>query len=180
MSNNEFDFKYKIPSDIKARFTDEFYENMFDALCSTFGIVIEEYNWHYDYPIMNEFTGTTGWSEAFNLACEIFAGLDDILAYYNDLSWTESDLFDAEIAQEVEKRFVRKTNGVIIRQKSDEELAAFLADIAVCCDYMNVRNTVGDGESYGDLYRACKERWLEFLKRDGGEDAAGSDAAPIS
>lgn len=84
-------FEYTIPQEIKEKFTKEFIADFLNELVIIFD----------DKPInyIDEtfaFTGTVGWDMAFMIACKKH-GSSEVIEYYHDLEWYESDMFDDEL-----------------------------------------------------------------------------------
>ena len=101
-------FNYKIPYEIKSVIPDYFYYALGGEYVSVAGadalIRNEDGLTRLDYD-----TGTAGYVEAFKAACKKL-GMQWLLAYYEGLSWYESDLFDSEIADEVMHRFDHRSD----------------------------------------------------------------------
>ena len=85
-------FDYKIPQEIKVRFTKGFAINFLHKLNVVFDL-IQPLSLEY----LINFEGTCGWVDAFKCACQKY-NMEDVFAYYNKLEWYDSDLFDDEFA----------------------------------------------------------------------------------
>lgn len=87
-------YDYEMSEALKAEFT----KNKMAYFLEELKVVFAE---HLDgiEPTMFNFVfhvaGTYGWNDAFKKTC-INYGLEDILAYYNKLTWYDSDRFDAD------------------------------------------------------------------------------------
>lgn len=84
---------YKIPNEIKNEFAKDNMAYFLKELESVFNYGHPLTYW--EDTVYMESTG--GWYEAFKKMC-INYGLEDILAYYNNLEWYDSDRFDADLS----------------------------------------------------------------------------------
>lgn len=91
-------FKYKIPQEIREKLTKEFAEDFLDKLTVIFDL--NQTTFCFDYLFNLE--STYGWADAFEYACQKHK-MEDVLAYYNELEWFDSDLFDDEFASLIKK-----------------------------------------------------------------------------
>ena len=91
-------FEYKIPQEIKARLTKEFTEDFLDKLIAVFNLEQSKLCFEYLFNLES----TYGWVDAFEYACQKHK-MEDVLAYYNELEWFDSDLFDDEFASLIKK-----------------------------------------------------------------------------
>lgn len=85
-------FKYKIPQGVKAKFTKEFMEDFLKELIRIFNL--SEPISYSDSLLYLE--STYGWVDAFRCICQKYK-LENILTYYDNLEWYDSDLFDDEV-----------------------------------------------------------------------------------
>lgn len=85
-------FKYKIPQEIKVKFTKEFMTYFLDRLTVTFDL--DESMLCSECFVYLE--GTIGWVNSFEYACQRY-NLEDVFVYYDKLEWYDSDLFDGEL-----------------------------------------------------------------------------------
>ena len=99
---------YRIPEEIKSRIPDYFYFAMTGELFSSFGY----YNSIQMFTDTSEFNGlhnlgatSQGWFVAFMMTCKKLDMLW-LLDYYKSLEWYDSDIFDSEIEDEIEARFI--------------------------------------------------------------------------
>ena len=97
--NGNVRVEYHIPAYIKSAIPEDFY---FVFLGFVFGILgmpdkneLGEYLCYMD--------GTAGWYKAFTKTCALF-DIPWLKEYYDSLEWYDSDWFDGEIADEIEKR----------------------------------------------------------------------------
>lgn len=96
-------FEYTMPQEIKEKFTKEFISDFLNELVIIFD----------DKPInyIDEafaFTGTVGWDMAFMIACKKHE-LSEVVEYYHELEWYESDMFDDELVSlMMECGFIKK------------------------------------------------------------------------
>lgn len=85
-------FDYRIPQEIKTRLTKGFAINFLNKLNVIFDLI---------HPVslgfLVNFEGTCGWVDAFKCACQKY-DMEDVFAYYDQLEWYDSDLFDDEFA----------------------------------------------------------------------------------
>ena len=86
-------FKYKIPEEIKTKLTKEFLTDFLHELIKIFNLKEPIY---YD-DCLAYLECTCGWVDAFQHAC-IKQKLIDVLMYYDELEWYDSDMFDGEVS----------------------------------------------------------------------------------
>lgn len=84
---------YTMPHNIKKRIDYEFCETFMKELHKIWGISLNDFNWES----IGYCEGTGGWYEAFASTCRLL-NKGDILLYYNNLEWFDSDLFDDELS----------------------------------------------------------------------------------
>lgn len=93
--------EYHIPEDIKSAIPEDFYFVFLGFVLGILGmpatIELGEYLCYMG--------GTAGWQKAFKRACALL-DLPWLQEYYDNLEWYDSDLFDGEIADEIEKRML--------------------------------------------------------------------------
>lgn len=87
--------QYELPDKYRKLLTKEFLERFYNALCSLFQYV--ESNtlaWNYC-------EGTFGWYDSLRNTIESVADnkeeYSEMLKYYDDLPWYDSDMFDSEL-----------------------------------------------------------------------------------
>ena len=114
---------YRIPPAIKKQLDENFYAAMWKELQTVFGDSILGRDCDL-VPNIVYFTGTAGWHRALEKTAPT-----DVLLYWDDLDWFDSDMFDCEIADEIIKRFVKITNYDKLRAMSYVELADALLDM---------------------------------------------------
>lgn len=96
--------EYKIPDAIKKNIPDYFYIAMVGELVSIFGPSVLAYDDCQENGcdecdlVCHE--GTSGWVAALEATCEKL-DMMWLLTYWHGLDWIESDLFDAEIGDEI-------------------------------------------------------------------------------
>lgn len=83
-------YKYEMPNDIKNRFTNDILKDFVDKFVEVFNIE------HMTYEDAAYAEGTAGWYSAFKYMCEN-NDLNDVIDYYDNLPWYESDLFDDKL-----------------------------------------------------------------------------------
>lgn len=96
---------YKIPQNIKSKLTKEVLEYFRDATFVVFELAdikqgresTDRSNQTY-YEFWCYVEGTIGWCNAFENTCNTF-GLIEVLDYYNNLDWYDSDKFDYELCE---------------------------------------------------------------------------------
>lgn len=85
-------FDYRIPQEIKTRLTKGFAIDFLNKLNVIFDLT---------HPVslgfLVNFESTCGWVDAFKCACQKY-DMEDVFAYYDQLEWYDSDLFDDEFA----------------------------------------------------------------------------------
>ena len=87
-------FEYKIPKEIKIKFTKDF---MADFLIN----IIQVFNLNEPISYSDDIiylASSRGWVDAFKNTCQKH-NIKDVLAYYDGLKWYDSDLFDDELGQ---------------------------------------------------------------------------------
>lgn len=146
---------YKIPAEIKALLTEDFYKAMWDELANVFKgatVGIDPFG----FPNVEGFTGTCGWHDAFD-KCAPKEAID----CYDKLDWWDGDLFDAEIGEELAKRFAKRTHADRIRTMTDEELAEFLWSIGASpfngAVYINGKPIFSTADG---------NKWLDWLRQE--------------
>lgn len=102
--------EYKIPEEILAKIPDNFWEVFARELYNVFGNDIFNKYEDIDARQIDFLTSTTGWAKAFMKTCKQF-GLIDILEYYANLEWYDSDQFDDDIYEILEEKYVNKMEG---------------------------------------------------------------------
>lgn len=142
---------YKIPDEIKALLTEDFYTSMWDELANVFNGATVGVD-PYGFSNVEQFAGTCGWHDAF-VKCAPKEAVD----YFDKLDWYDGDLFDGEIGEELSKRFTRRTKADSIRFMNDEELAEFL------CERGAYKEGCYSGECGG---KDCKDCWLDWLREE--------------
>ena len=85
-------FKYKIPQEIKEKFTKEFMADFLINLAQVFNL--KEPISYSDNIVYLESTG--GWVVAFRNAC-LKHNITDVFLYYGGLKWHDGDLFNDEL-----------------------------------------------------------------------------------
>lgn len=85
-------FEYEIPIGIKTELTKEFVIDFLSMLTNIFDLKQPMF-----FECLINFEGTHGWVMAFKYACQKH-NMEDVFAYYNQLEWYDSDLFDDEFA----------------------------------------------------------------------------------
>ena len=92
--------EYHIPEHIKSAIPEDFYLVFLGFLIGSYGKVPVECD-------IGEYLcyagGTGGWHKALKRACVVL-DLPWLHEYYHGLEWYDSDLFDGEIADEIERR----------------------------------------------------------------------------
>lgn len=105
-------YTYTIPPEIRKKIPGCFYAALIGELCAIYGPSVfapdEDGNREYVYH-----EGTFAWDAAVWMACKK-CGLRWLYEYYHNLEWFQSDLFDAEITEEIEACL---TSGQDIRQE---------------------------------------------------------------
>ena len=99
---------YRIPEDIKSRIPDYFYFAMAGELFSSFGCCnsIQMFTEISDFNGLHDLNATThGWYVSFMMTCKKL-DMMWLLDYYKSLDWSDSDIFDSEIENEIEFRFI--------------------------------------------------------------------------
>lgn len=91
--------EYEIPEDIKRKIPAHFYITLAEKLRDTFGSAIFEQDEYGTYGL-SYVSGTAGWYTALEATCHKL-DMRWLLGYYNSLAWYDSDLFDAEIENEI-------------------------------------------------------------------------------
>lgn len=84
-------FKYKIPQEIKTKFTKDF---MVDFLIN----IIQVFNLSKPICYLDDIVyleSTCGWVDAFRNTCQKH-NIKDVFVYYDSLEWYNSDIFDDE------------------------------------------------------------------------------------
>lgn len=84
---------YRMPEEIKGRFTKEIMTYFLKEFVNIFSIT-EEVT-YFDHVVYRE--GTNGWYEALKKMC-INYELEDVLSYYDNLEWYDSDYFDSDFS----------------------------------------------------------------------------------
>lgn len=87
--------KYKIPEDILAKIPKHFWAAFAGELVSLFSPSVFEKNIDSEPILLNTIAGTGGWNAALKITCKKL-GMDWLYAYYNNLPWYASDMFDGE------------------------------------------------------------------------------------
>lgn len=87
-------FDYKMPQEVKDKFTREF---MYDFLAELIRI------FHFTDPVFFAddifyAESTCGWAEAFERTC-FKHNMNDVFTYYEKLAWYDSDLFDDQLGK---------------------------------------------------------------------------------
>ena len=85
---------YSMPHNIKKLMDYEFCETFMKELHNVWGFSLNDFNWES----IGYSEGTGGWYESFAATCRIL-NKGELLLYYNNLSWYDSDLFDAELSE---------------------------------------------------------------------------------
>lgn len=146
---------YKIPAEIKALLTEDFYKAMWDELANVFKgatVGIDPFG----FPNVEGFTGTCGWHDAFD-KCAPKEAID----CYDKLDWWDGDLFDAEIGEELTKRFAKRTHADRIRSMTDEELAEFMCHAVSPSGVINCSSCEA-----AEFCRMGHNGWLDWLKQE--------------
>lgn len=95
--------EYQMPEEIKNQFRKEFMSDFHKKVIQTFkqndirqGRVPSEYEkfTYYDWWLYME--GTGGWYKSLKDTCDKH-NLQNVIAYYDQLPWYDSDLFDSEL-----------------------------------------------------------------------------------
>ena len=84
-------FEYKIPQEIKTKFTKDFMTDFLVEIIRVFNL--SEPISYSDSLIYLE--STCGWADAFECTCQKYK-MEDVFEYYDNLKWYDSDLFDDE------------------------------------------------------------------------------------
>ena len=91
--------EYRIPEECKSLISDKFCKIMLHELTKIFGLeILEDSDLHLS---------TCGWASAFKKACKTCKVMW-LFDYWMGLPWYYSDLFDAEVEEEIIKRCVKK------------------------------------------------------------------------
>lgn len=86
-------FEYKIPQEIKEKFTKDFMVDFLINITQVFNLN-EAISYSDDIVYLES---TYGWTDAFKNTCHKYK-IEDVLVYYDNLEWYNSDIFDDEIA----------------------------------------------------------------------------------
>lgn len=98
-------FEYKMPQEIKTKFTKDFMTDFLTEAAQVFNLSVPTL---YD-GILFHLEGTCGWADAFKKSC-LKHGMKDVFTYYENLDWYDSDLFDDEFASLLIEYELIKTN----------------------------------------------------------------------
>ena len=85
---------YSMQHNIKKQMDYKFCETFMKELHNVWGFSLNDFNWES----IGYCEGTGGWYESFAATCRIL-NKGELLLYYNNLSWYDSDLFDAELSE---------------------------------------------------------------------------------
>lgn len=158
-----FDENYKIPEEIKVKFTDEFCKAMRRALFRISG--------YYGLgtpaesgPVQN--SSTSGWVVALFTAC-METNNEDLFAYWHNLPWYESDVFDDELMEYM------MDNNYLLGYMEDiiiEKLKIKREDL-VCCACCGSYFTRDMGREI-TLWEECSREWVchYCIERDDGQE----------
>lgn len=102
--------EYKIPKEILAKFSDDFGKVLASELTLVFGNDIFDKYEDVDTRQVIFLTSTIGWAKAFMKNCRDFK-LIDVLEYYDELEWYDSDTFDDEICKILEEKYIENMEG---------------------------------------------------------------------
>lgn len=101
---NDGRIDYTIPQEIKEKFTREVMVDFFEKVIETFKENdrrqgrepggYEEYSYYHWWIYLE---GSSGFCESFRYVCKKH-GLDNVLKYYDNLYWYDSDIFDGEFS----------------------------------------------------------------------------------
>lgn len=97
--NDSVRLEYHIPECIKSNIPEDFYFVFLGFILGILGMPVKIEIGEY----LCYMGGTVGWNKAFARACAVL-NLPWLKEYYDDLEWYDSDLFDGEIADEIEGR----------------------------------------------------------------------------
>ena len=119
--------QYTIPDNIKELITDDFLKEFRNQLFRIHECYSLETFAEYGIP-MN--TSTAGWYAAFGKAC-LLTHKEQLLDYWNDLPWYDSDIFDGELADIlVDRHFILGDLSKVI----EEQLGIKKSDLHECND----------------------------------------------
>lgn len=102
--------EYKIPKEILVKFSDDFWKVLADELTKVFSNDIFDKYEDIGTRQIVFLTSTIGWAKAFMKTCRDFK-LIDVLEYYNELEWYDSDTFDDEICKILEEKHIENMEG---------------------------------------------------------------------
>ena len=97
--NDSVRLEYHIPEYIKSKIPEDFYFVFLGFILGILGMPVKIEIGEY----LCYMGGTAGWYKAFKRSCRLL-NLPWLKEYYDDLEWYDSDLFDGEIADEIERR----------------------------------------------------------------------------